>query len=93
MAKNSANIKITADTKEAEKGINSVTANLNKLAKNKTVTSLGRLGQAFTGVTSAAGAATASIKSAVSAVNSCISAYQAQAKAETLLETAVKNKF
>lgn len=91
MAKNSANIKITADTKEAEKGINSVTANLNKLAKNKTVASLGRLGQAFTGVTNAASTATAGIKSAVSAVNSCISAYQAQAKAETLLETAVKN--
>ncbi|MCR4733749.1 MAG: hypothetical protein K5829_01935 [Treponema sp.] len=43
-------IKFKSDTNNVETGINKIISELNKLSKNKALTSLGRLGSAISGV-------------------------------------------
>lgn len=85
------NIKIKADSKEFNSVIDKATDKANKfkqeLSKTKTanlITSVNGLSKAFSLVTSG-------IKNAVSAISECSDAYERQANAETLLQTAVKN--
>lgn len=85
------NIKIKADSKEFDSGIDKVKNKLNAFEKkvsNSVITKLAAginpLIQSFSLVTSA-------IKKAVSSISECSDAYEKQANAETLLQTAVKN--
>ena len=85
------NIKIKADSKEFDSGIDKVKNKLNAFEKkvsNSAITKLAinanPLIQVFSKVTSG-------IKNAVSAISECSDAYEKQANAETLLQTAVKN--
>ncbi len=85
------NIKIKADSKEFDSGIDKVKNKLNTFEKkvsNSAITKLAinanPLIQVFSKVTSG-------IKNAVSAISECSDAYEKQANAETLLQTAVKN--
>ncbi len=85
------NIKIKADSKEFDSGIDKVKNKLNAFEKkvsNSAITKLAinanPLIQVFSKVTSG-------IKNAVSAISECSDAYEKQANAETLLRTAVKN--
>ena len=85
------NIKIKADSKEFDSGIDKVKNKLNTFEKkvsNSAITKLAinanPLIQVFSKVTSG-------IKNAVSAISECSDAYEKQANAETLLRTAVKN--
>lgn len=91
--KNSVDIKITANTKEAAEGINRVSGQLNKLSKeaNSKLSTFSKLGSVVSGVQAAFSLASGAIKSVSSAVSEVIEAYKTQATAETLIETAVKN--
>lgn len=85
------NIKIKADSKEFNNAFDKVENKLNAFGKkvsNSAITKLAinanPLIQVFSKVTSG-------IKNAVSAISECSDAYEKQANAETLLQTAVKN--
>lgn len=91
MADKNISIKIKADSKDAEKGINKITSELNKLAKNKSVSSMGKLGQAFSLVKQVVSTVTSAIKSAAAVMNDLTDSYNRQASAETMLETAASN--
>ncbi len=91
MAKKEVNIKIKSDTKSAEKGIDKVTSSLNKLSKNKALTSLSKLGGAAYGVKSAFSAVTTTVKAVNSAIKETTELYQKQIAAEKSLEVAAKN--
>lgn len=91
MAKNNINIKIKADAKEAEKGINSVTSSLNKLAKNPALTAISKLSVAVMGVKSAFSTVTNAIKNTISTIKDLEEAYKTQEKAELQLEVAAKH--
>lgn len=91
MANKNVNIKFTAESKDAEKGINKVTAELNKLSKNKALSSMAKLGSAVTGAGVAFKAATAVIGKVGDAIADLSAAYNVQATAEKQLEAAAKN--
>lgn len=91
MAQKGANIKITADTKNAEKGIEKVSSELNKFQKKLSKNSTANFVTSLTGVTKAFGFVTSAVKSAVAAVNDTIDAYNKQAQAEVQLEAAARN--
>ena len=89
--KKNVNIKIGADVKEAQSGIQKVTNELNKLSKNKALTSLSRLGSAVSGVNAAFGMVSKTLSTAKAAVDDVTNAYNVQAQAEKQLEAAAKN--
>lgn len=89
--KKNVNIKIGADVKEAQNGIQKVTNELNKLSKNKALTSLSRLGSAVSGVNAAFGMVSKTISTAKAAIDDVTNAYNVQAQAEKQLEAAAKN--
>lgn len=84
-------IKIKADSKEAENGIDKVVSKINSLGKNKTLSVLNKLNGSLSLAGKAFSLVTSGIKNAVSAISECSDAYEKQANAETLLQTAVKN--
>lgn len=84
-------IKIKADSKEAENGIDKVVSKINSLGKNKTLSVLNKLNGSLSLTGKAFSLVTSGIKNAVSAISECSDAYEKQANAETLLQTAVKN--
>ncbi len=95
-----ATIKITSDTKEAESGLDKVSAKINQFANtNKnSLSSLKRFndsivsaGKSFGAVGVAAGAAIGVIKKANAAIKETTDLYKAQATAERALEVAAKN--
>jgi len=86
-----ATIKIGADTKEAETGLNKVASQINKLGNSSTVKGIKNIGQAFTGVTASLSAAIGTLKAVKSAMDECTAAYKNQAKAEKQLEIAAQN--
>ncbi|MBO6100593.1 MAG: hypothetical protein J6P07_04600, partial [Spirochaetaceae bacterium] len=86
-----ATIKIGADTKEAETGLNKVASQINKLGNSSTVKGIKNIGQAFTGVTASLSAAIGTLKAVKSAMDECTAAYKNQAKAEKQLEVAAQN--
>lgn len=85
------NIKIKADSKEFNSGINSVKQKANELKKKLSETSIASFATSVTGLSKAFSLVTSGIKNAVSAISECSDAYEKQANAETLLQTAVKN--
>lgn len=89
--KKNVNIKIGADVKEAQNGIQKVTNELNKLSKNKALTSLSRLGSAVSGVNAAFGMVSKILSTAKAAIDDVTNAYNVQAQAEKQLEAAAKN--
>ena len=86
-----ATIKIGADTKEAETGLNKVASQINKLGNSSTVKGIKNIGQAFTGVTASLSAAIGTLKAVKSVMDECTAAYKNQAKAEKQLEIAAQN--
>ena len=85
------NIKITAESKDAEKGISRVTEAVNKMGKSATVKNIKNLTAAVTQSISAFGSLKSAVENAVVAVNECADAYAKQRAAEIALETAAKN--
>ena len=85
------NIKITADSKEAEKGLNKVTAAMNKLGKSSTLKGITNLSSAVTSSISAFGSLKSAVEGVISAVEECSAAYAKQRSAEVALETAARN--
>lgn len=85
------NIKIKTDTKKAEDGIDKIISKIKSLNKNTTISSLNKLNGTFSLIGNTFSLVTSGIKKAVAAVAECSDAYEKQANAETLLQTAVKN--
>ena len=85
------NIKITAESKEAEKGINKVTAAVNKIGKSSTVKSISTLASAVTNSITAFDSLKSAVENAAAAIEECSAAYTKQRTAELALETAAKN--
>lgn len=95
-----ATIKITSDTKEAENGLDKVSAKINQFSNNnkQSLSSLSRLNGAITNAAKsfgavgvAAGAAVGVIKKANAAIKETTDLYKVQATAEKQLEVAAKN--
>ena len=95
-----ATIKITSDTKEAESGLDKVSAKLNQFSNEnkKSLGSLKRFNDSIISVTKsygavgvAAGAAVAGIKKANAVIKETTDLYKAQENAERSLEVAAKN--
>lgn len=91
MAKKGVDIKIEANTKKAAEGIDKVSKQLDALSNSAKKSSFKKLTDSVTSLSGAFSFATKIIGKAKDAIVSCVDAYQTQAKAETLLETAVKN--
>lgn len=87
------NIKIKADSKEAESGIDKVSTALNKFSKknNKSLASLNNLYGSLSLATKAFGLITTGIKKAVATIKDLNATALVQIKAEKQLETASKN--
>ena len=94
--------KVTADVSNFEKGMNKaekslkgfsdkLADNINRLGKKGLVGSLGSVGLALGGITSAVGIATKAFKKVSQAIGECTEAYKVQYKAEVALETVAKN--
>ena len=95
-----ATIKITSDTKEAESGLDKVSAKINQFSNNnkQSLGGLSRLNGAITNAAKsfgavgvAAGAAVAAIKKANAVIKETTDLYKVQATAEKQLEVAAKN--
>ena len=86
-----ATVKITSDTKEAQTGIQKVTSELNKFAKQVKGSDVVKFGIAFGAATKAVNIATAAIKKTVEVVHDLEDAYRTQIKAEKQLEVAAQN--
>lgn len=95
-----ATIKITSDTKEAESGLDKVSAKINQFSNSnkQSLSGLNRLNGAITNAAKsfgavgvAAGAAIGVIKKANAAIKETTDLYKAQATAERALEVAAKN--
>ena len=95
-----ATIKITSDTKEAESGLDKVSAKINQFSNSnkQSLSGLNRLNGAITNAAKsfgavgvAAGAAIGVIKKANDAIKETTTLYKAQATAERALEVAAKN--
>ena len=95
-----ATIKLTSDTKEAESGLDKVSAKINQFSNNnkQSLSSLSRLnsaitnaGKSFGAVGVAAGAAVAVMKKVNAAIKETTDLYKVQATAERQLEVAAKN--
>lgn len=85
------NLKIKADSSNAENGINKITAGINKLSHKKSINSVAKLGQAFTGLTVALKVGIKAISSINAAMKETAELYKKQAKAEKQLEVAAAN--
>ncbi len=85
------NLKIKADSSNAEKGLNKITAGINKLSHKKSINSVAKLGQAFTGLTVALKVGIKAISSINAAMKETAELYKKQAKAEKQLEVAAAN--
>ncbi len=88
---NNVNIKIKADSKEAESGINSVTEKLNSLKKTLSSTKTANFSTSVIGLAKAFGVALTGIKKAASAIKDLNDTALVQIKAEKQLEAAAKN--
>ncbi len=91
-------MKFTADSKNAEKGINKVTSKVNEFSKkissignSGAIKGLANLSNAFTGVFKATEVVTKAVGQAVAALNECGEAWKVQQNAERSLEAAARN--
>lgn len=85
------NIKIKANSKDAQSGIEKLTSKINSLGKNKTTASLNKLNGAVTLAGKAFKVVTQAVDKAVKAIGEYIDLANNQIKAETQLEAAAKN--
>lgn len=85
------NIKIKADSKEAQSGLNKATTELNKFTKSVKGSDVSKFAKSFTSATGAISGAVVAFKKVVAVVKETTEAYKTQIKAETQLETAVQN--
>lgn len=85
------NLKIKSDSSNAEKGLNKVTAELNKLSKTTKAASLIKFGLAFNGLKSSVKLVTDAFKAANAVIKETTELYKKQAKAEKQLEVAAAN--
>lgn len=85
------NIKIKADSKEFNSGIDKATDKINSFAKKVEKNSIVKIAGKINPLLQSFSLVTSGIKNAVSAISECSDAYEKQANAETLLRTAVKN--
>lgn len=85
------NLKIKSDSSNAEKGLNKVTAELNKLSKTTKAASLIKFGLAFNGLKSSVKLVTDALKAANAVIKETTELYKKQAKAEKQLEVAAAN--
>lgn len=88
MAEKNLNIKVTADTKDAKKGLNKITEQINKVANSKPINNYNKLTSSFGKIIPLV---TKSVKKAKDTLNELAQSYNVQAKAEKQLETAAKN--
>jgi len=86
-----ATIKIGADVKEAQSGLDKVTSQLNQLNKQVKKSSITKFSQSFAAVTYSAKAVFQAIKAVNAAIKETTELYRVQAKAEKQLEIAAKN--
>lgn len=93
MANKKVTIKIGADTKEAKKGINAISSELNKFAKNVTSTTkpVTNLLNSFNTVGKSLSLVKSAFSSVTGAMNDAIEASNKQVTAERQLEAAAKN--
>lgn len=91
MAKKNVNIKIKADSKDAEKGINKVTGELNKLAKKVQNNPVSKLSKSLFPTIQVFSSVSKAIKGTVDKLKDLADAANVQIKAERQLETAAKN--
>lgn len=93
MAKKGVDIKIEANTKSAAQGIDKITEQLNKFAKesNSSLSKFSKLGSAVSGVQASFSMVTGAMKAAKEAVMDLVDATSIQQKAEIQLETAARN--
>lgn len=91
MSDKNLNIKVTADSKPAQSGLQKITESVNKLGKNQTIRSVNTLGGALKGVAGTFGLVVSAAKVAVSKVKEYAETAQVQIKAERQLESAAKN--
>ena len=85
------NIKIKADSKEFDSGIDKVKNKLNAFEKKVSNSAITKLAAGINPLIQSFSLVTSAIKKAVSSISECSDAYERQANAETLLQTAVKN--
>lgn len=91
MAKKNVNIKIKADSKDAEKGINKVSGELNKLSKKVQNNPISKLTKSLFPTIQVFSSVSKAIKGTVDKLKDLSEAAQVQIKAERQLETAAKN--
>lgn len=93
MSKKNVTIKIGSDVEEAKKGINSISSQLNKFAKEVTKSQkpVMNLLNSFNTVGKAFSLAKSAISAVSGAINNTVDAYNKQATAEKQLEAAAKN--
>lgn len=91
MAKKNVNIKIKADSKDAEKGINKVSGELNKLSKKVQNNPISKLTKSLFPTIQVFSSVSKVIKGTVDKLKDLSEAAQVQIKAERQLETAAKN--
>lgn len=92
MAKNNnVNIKVKADSSEAESGIKKVTSELNKMQKNIKNSDVAKFSKAFSGVTGSISAAVTTLKKLNDGIKETADLYKVQIEAEKKLEAAAKN--
>lgn len=84
-------IETKLDDTGVAKGLNALTKKINSIADNKTLTAFSKLGASITGLGSAFSMVTKTVGAVKNAINDCSEAFKTQVKAETLLQTAVKN--
>ncbi|WP_288516664.1 hypothetical protein [uncultured Treponema sp.] len=85
------NIKIKADSKEFDSGIDKVKNKLNAFEKKVSNSAITKLAAGINPLIQSFSLVTSAIKKAVSSISECSDAYEKQANAETLLQAAVKN--
>lgn len=84
-------IKFKSDSKDAQKGIDSITSKLNKLAKDVSKNPITKLSKSVTMLGGAFSVAKSAISTAAAAISDVTNAYNIQATAEKQLEAAAKN--
>lgn len=91
MSQKQVSIKISADSKNAEKNIDGISKKLNDLKKSLSTSKAANLGASISGLGVAFSATSKAVGAVVNALSECNEAYEVQEKAEKSLEVAARN--
>lgn len=91
MSQKQVSIKISADSKNAEKNIDGISKKLNDLKKSLSTSKAANLGASISGLGVAFSATSKAVGAVVNALSECNEAYKVQEKAEKSLEVAARN--